>query len=43
MVVEADHLRKGYGDRLLMSDLEFKLPPGQAPLCCAAAAKAAGR
>jgi sulfate-transporting ATPase len=28
VVVEAEHLRKGYGDRLLISDLEFKLPPG---------------
>ena len=28
LVVEADHLEKGYGDRLLMDDLNFKLPPG---------------
>jgi sulfate-transporting ATPase len=28
VVVEAEHLRKGYGDRLLINDLEFKLPPG---------------
>jgi ATP-binding cassette ChvD family protein len=28
IVVEADHLRKGYGDRLLIDDLSFKLPPG---------------
>ena len=28
VVVEAQHLRKGYGDRLLIDDLEFKLPPG---------------
>jgi ATP-binding cassette ChvD family protein len=28
VVVEAEHLRKGYGDRLLIGDLEFKLPPG---------------
>src|ERR1700727_817739 len=28
VVVEAEHLRKGYGDRLLISDLDFKLPPG---------------
>jgi ATP-binding cassette ChvD family protein len=27
-VIEAEHLRKGYGDRLLIDDLEFKLPPG---------------
>ncbi len=27
-VVEADHLRKGFGDRLLIEDLSFKLPPG---------------
>jgi ATP-binding cassette ChvD family protein len=28
VVVDADHLRKGYGDRLLIDDLSFKLPPG---------------
>jgi sulfate-transporting ATPase len=28
LVIEADALRKGYGDRLLMEDLSFKLPPG---------------
>ncbi|MBA2637119.1 MAG: energy-dependent translational throttle protein EttA [Solirubrobacterales bacterium] len=28
VVVEADGLTKGYGDRLLMEDLSFKLPPG---------------
>jgi len=27
-VVEAEHLRKGYGDRLLIDDLSFMLPPG---------------
>jgi ATP-binding cassette ChvD family protein len=27
-VVEVDHLRKGYGDRLLMEDLSFTLPRG---------------
>ncbi len=27
-MVEARALRKGYGDRLLMDDLSFKLPPG---------------
>ncbi|HUF33541.1 MAG TPA: energy-dependent translational throttle protein EttA [Acidimicrobiales bacterium] len=26
-VIEADHLRKGYGDRLLIDDLTFSLPP----------------
>jgi energy-dependent translational throttle protein EttA len=26
-VIEADHLRKGYGDRLLVDDLTFSLPP----------------
>ncbi|GAB3303780.1 energy-dependent translational throttle protein EttA [Epidermidibacterium keratini] len=26
VVVEADHLRKGFGDRLLMDDLSFNLP-----------------
>jgi sulfate-transporting ATPase len=28
VVIEAEHLRKGYGDRLLIDDLEFRLPPG---------------
>jgi energy-dependent translational throttle protein EttA len=28
VVIEADNLRKGYGDRLLIDDLSFKLPPG---------------
>jgi ATP-binding cassette ChvD family protein len=28
VVVEAAHLRKGYGDRLLIEDLSFALPPG---------------
>jgi len=28
LVVEASHLVKGYGDRLLINDLDFKLPPG---------------
>jgi energy-dependent translational throttle protein EttA len=28
LVVEAEHLSKGYGDRLLIEDLSFKLPPG---------------
>jgi len=28
VVIEADSLEKGYGDRLLIDDLEFKLPPG---------------
>ncbi len=28
LVVEAEHLRKGYDDRLLIEDLDFKLPPG---------------
>ena len=28
VVIEADHLSKGFGDRLLIDDLEFKLPPG---------------
>jgi ATP-binding cassette ChvD family protein len=26
-VIEADHLRKGFGDRLLIDDLSFSLPP----------------
>ncbi|MBO6824774.1 MAG: energy-dependent translational throttle protein EttA [Sneathiella sp.] len=28
LVVEAEHVAKGYGDRLLIDDLNFKLPPG---------------
>ena len=28
VVVEADHVSKGFGDRLLVEDLNFKLPPG---------------
>ena len=28
LVIEAQHLGKGYGDRLLIDDLSFKLPPG---------------
>jgi len=28
LVIEAEHLRKGYGDRLLIDDLSFSLPPG---------------
>ena len=27
-VIDADHLMKGYGDRLLVDDLSFLLPPG---------------
>jgi ATP-binding cassette ChvD family protein len=27
VVIETDHLRKGYGDNLLIEDLSFKLPP----------------
>jgi sulfate-transporting ATPase len=27
-VIEAEHLRKAYGNRLLIDDLSFKLPPG---------------
>jgi ATP-binding cassette ChvD family protein len=27
-VIDFEHLRKGYGDNLLMDDLTFKLPPG---------------
>jgi len=27
VVIETEHLRKGYGDRLLIDDLTFKLPP----------------
>jgi sulfate-transporting ATPase len=28
LVIEAEKLRKGYGNRLLIEDLDFKLPPG---------------
>jgi energy-dependent translational throttle protein EttA len=28
LVIEAERLRKGYGDRLLIDDLSFRLPPG---------------
>ena len=28
LVIEAEHLRKGYGNRLLVEDLSFKVPPG---------------
>jgi ATP-binding cassette ChvD family protein len=28
LVIEAEHLRKGYGNNLLIDDLSFKLPPG---------------
>ncbi len=28
IVVETEHLRKAYGDRLLIDDLSFRLPPG---------------
>jgi energy-dependent translational throttle protein EttA len=28
VVIEAEHLVKGYGDRLLIDDLSFRLPPG---------------
>jgi len=28
VVVVAEHLRKGFGDRLLIDDLNFRLPPG---------------
>ena len=28
LVIEAQHLRKGFGDHLLIDDLSFKLPPG---------------
>ena len=27
-MVDFEHLKKGYGDRLLIDDLTFKLPPG---------------
>jgi len=27
-VIEAEHLKKGFGDRLLIDDLSFSLPPG---------------
>lgn len=28
LVIQADKIRKGFGDRLLIEDLSFKLPPG---------------
>ncbi|MDR3636561.1 MAG: energy-dependent translational throttle protein EttA [Isosphaeraceae bacterium] len=28
LVVEAEHVRKGYGDQLLVEDMNFRLPPG---------------
>ncbi|HNS86176.1 MAG TPA: ATP-binding cassette domain-containing protein, partial [Parvularculaceae bacterium] len=28
VVIEADHLKKAFGDKLLIDDLSFKLPPG---------------
>jgi energy-dependent translational throttle protein EttA len=28
LVIEAEHLRKGFGDNLLIEDLSFRLPPG---------------
>ncbi|MGZ8193018.1 MAG: energy-dependent translational throttle protein EttA [Methylobacter sp.] len=28
VVIEADHISKGFGDRLLINNLSFKLPPG---------------
>ena len=28
LVVEAEHVKKGYGDRLLVEDMTFRLPPG---------------
>jgi ATP-binding cassette ChvD family protein len=28
LVIEAEHVNKGFGDRLLMDDLNFRLPPG---------------
>jgi sulfate-transporting ATPase len=28
LVIEAEHLKKAFGDRLLIEDLSFSLPPG---------------
>ena len=28
LVIQAEHLRKGYGNRLLIEDVSFKIPPG---------------
>jgi ATP-binding cassette ChvD family protein len=28
VVIEADHVKKGYGDNLLVDDMTFKIPPG---------------
>ena len=28
LVIDAEHLEKGYGERLLIDDLDFRLPPG---------------
>ena len=28
VVIDADNISKGFGDRLLIDDLSFKLPPG---------------
>lgn len=28
VVIEAEHIKKGFGDRLLIDDLSFRLPPG---------------
>src|SRR5947207_11933612 len=28
VVVDADHVRKGYGENLLIDDMSFNLPPG---------------
>jgi energy-dependent translational throttle protein EttA len=28
LVIEAEHVNKGFGDRLLMDDMSFRLPPG---------------
>jgi len=28
LVIEADHVRKGFGNKLMIDDLSFKLPPG---------------
>lgn len=28
VVIEAEHLKKGFGDRLLIDDVSFRLPPG---------------